>query len=344
MDEKNTLKTYIRAKLASGSSIETIKQELVNNGWNEATVSEAIREVAEQSISGSTLQPVADAQVYGVSASENYGVFDAVKDAVDALRVNAIGVGCAMVIGFVVNIVAVFVALVFGLGAVFAVIAASANNSAQPFGTIALLFVVYAIVFSFVSAFTQALVGLTVNDGAEGRKSNIKAVVATALRRTPRVLVATILCTLMAAGPALVALTLMFFLVAAIPSLAIIAYLLALAAVIIGPLIALRLLLMPVAALFETDTPVMGLIGRTFLLMKNGGVYFIVKFFLLVFVIAIVLSVLLPSGEELENASIFTSLATGVIGAVIGALYSAVLVVFYRNRRAVRGEHDHAVR
>lgn len=334
MNEKDTLIPYIQAQLQGGVDSEAVKQQLIGSGWGEAIVNEAIRDVTEQQ---QVQSPIAAGATTNVVASEAYGVMEAIKDAYRALEINALGVIAMLGIGFVATVVAVVLAVVAGIGTVFMVIASSGSGSSQPFVMLLLMFLLYLIVFSFVSAFTQALIGLAVNDGAEGRKSNIKNVVLTAAKRSLRVLVATVLCALVATGPALLALILGLTLAAAAPGLAMISYLLAIVAIIAGPLIALRLLLMPVVALFETDLALTSLFGRTRQLMKNGGSWFIVKFILVVMAAVIVLSVVLPSESELEDASMLSSLMVGIIAAVFATFYSAVLVVFYRNRKAVRG-------
>lgn len=347
MNEKDTLRQYIEVQLASGVSAGSVRQQLVGVGWDPAMVDDVFNGLNQPSEVGTTVQPSPQplqqlTHDYSLQsqASEKYGTVDAVKDAYRALRANIVAVGVSLVVGFAFVLGIVILAVFVGVALVFAAAGSFANESAG-LGWMVLVFLllfgVFTVVNALVSAFVQSIVGLAINDGADGTKSNLKMLVFTAIKRSPRVLLAIIICSLAAMAPIALALVLTLILSAISSSLAFIGYLLAIVAIISVPILLMRLILTPVVALLEAEVPISGLIGRSRQLMRDGGSIFMLKLFGLAVLVSILISIITPSESELEEASTLTTYVVSAIGIVFYLAVSAVLIVFYRNRRAVKG-------
>lgn len=364
MNQKDTLTPYIESQLKAGVSTEAILGQLVANGWTPEVVSETIAGLTQApqpiaaaapvlptqpqpTLNGTESQQAALADqaqpqvVTGVSqtGSEGYGVLAAIKDAFAAIKANVTSVSIMMVIGFLSTLLGM-VAVIFILVAF--VFAAGASGMAQGwsatsiFPLLLLTALITVLIGALPTAFTMSVVGIGINDGAEGKKSKIVPTIVAGAKRMPRVLLAIVMSAAISMIPAIVAMVLIFLLSALLPNLSLLFFLLALVAVIAGPLLMIRLLIMPIVALFE-DIPMSGLYSRTRHLMRDGGSGFVLKFLGLFFAVAIVLTVVLPSESEIDQASTLTSYAVGIVGAVFYMIFGAVLVMFYRNRKAVRG-------
>ena len=375
MNQKDTLTQYIESQLKSGVSADAILRQLVANGWEPKVVNEAIAvltQVAQPVAAFPPVQPVqpeqqlqsaqpAKQQVNSVLDTpqhanlmiqpqsqaaggtpqltpESYGVIMALKDAVGAIKANLTGVSVMMVIGFFSTLIG-FVAVVFVLMAFVFAGAAGVEQGLSATGIVPMLLLAMAVtilVAILPTSFSMSIVGLAVNDGADGKKSQVLPTISAGIRRMLRVVAAITLSALISMLPAVVAMVLIFIFSALLPDLSLVFFLLALVAIVAGPLLTIRLLIMPVVALLE-DTPIRGLYSRTRHLMKDGGSIFVLRFMGLFFVTAIILSFVFPSESELEQTSTLTSYIVGIVGAVFYMVFGAVLIMFYRNRKAVRG-------
>jgi hypothetical protein len=96
----------------------------------------------------------------------------------------------------------------------------------------------------------------------------------------------------------------------------------------------LRFGLMPLVGLFEPEVPVRKTLSRSKFLLMKGGQWFLVKGMLVMLFIYIVLAAATNSSvQELSNSN---NIAIQVVLGVFGLLAEAVLVLLYRNRRAVK--------
>lgn len=353
MNQKETLIPYVTSQLKAGTPAETIKQRLIEQGWTANIVDEVIADVANSvqpaELPASVLLPesrepaVAALNEARTPADTNYTVRRAFRDAFTAIRNNSLAIGIMILIGLVatgvlyVIFIAAGIASVLGLGFTTAIFSKNIGVP-QLVVTVVVLVVVAAVVSSLVSAFTTSITNLAINDGADNKKSDIKQTLVTGLKRTLRVALATLLSVLIVTSPILLIGLLGLIMVVAIPGLAIVALLLALVAFPITLLLALRLILVPTIALFEPATPLRQLYGRSRDLMKNGGNWFIIKIFVVYFILALIMSIFTAqvnlAAKSPGGASTFIII---VLTSLVQLAYAAVIVSFYRNRKAVKG-------
>lgn len=373
MNQNEALISYIKTQLDKHTPIDSIKQQLVGNGWNVAVVDEALRQITPEPASAVPTPPVAPpeseaAMTYSafeqpmqtqpvtqpqpiaaetvtlpISAPEHYTLIGAIKESFSAISNNLVAVIVAGIISVVVPVIIWVIAAI----ALFSVILANSAINFMPgrggasLGALMSL-VVALIVVVFLqmlgAALAQSMLGLALNDGAEGKRSSIKHIFSTGLSRMFGVLVAIFLQGLPTLIIIIVAMTLLFVVAAAVKSLAILVFLLVPIALIFAALVYLYLMLMPVLALFEPETPRMQLYSRARQLMAGGGGLFVVKLFLSAILVAILFGIIFPeAGRQGGSIADPKSFIVTLVAALFSVLYYGILIVFYRNRRAVRG-------
>lgn len=270
----------------------------------------------------------------------NYGVFKAIGDAVKAINNNLLAVIAALVVTVILSAAVVLLSVLLLAGVVSA--QNQLNVSPQAFITSMIIgIVLYIVVSALVSAFYTNFVALAINEGAEGKTSNLKEVFSRSLRSVVRVTLASLLVGAVIAGP-IVAVGLLLALLAlsggnGTGSTVALITLIPLLAFIWVIIAVLRYALTPLIALFEKDVPLTKTLGRSKHLLQHGGQWFLVKGFFLLFVVSIILSSLTgDSLQDLGQQTGSTNVLFNILAVLLGLIVNGVMVMLYRNRRAVR--------
>jgi hypothetical protein len=294
-----------------------------------------------------------------------YGVIKAVADAYTAIHSNYAAVAgftlLYLIVPVIVSLAIPFFArmasiAVGGLIKLYEVVPSDAASigihPASLFGMVLLIGLILTFTFC-LNAIVDTWVGLSINDGTEGRKSNIKQTFFAGIRRSPRVILASFLRHVFSILPMVTSFGLLLIFSPMMANLAVADWLFAsilISGVIATVGIALRLILMPLVALFEPGIKPIAAMKRSNMLMKAGGVFFVLKIFLLITGISIIFSPILKTGiftqflpidpTTWSTSSSYDSpvnLPSSLIGVFLYAFLYAVLVMLYRNRKAVKG-------
>lgn len=369
--QREQIIAYIGQRLQSGESYETLRQTLQQYDLRQETIDELLREgqarsqsspvetpasaadspaaVQGQSVSSaeSTPAPVAttaDAVPQkATTATGKYRVFEAINDAVHAITRNF-----KTFVGVAALSYGISFALMLGLALTLAMsgqVTPNYTSIAVAIGATAVLFVVMLIVSLLIYTLVLTTTSIAVMDGGEGRTRTIKQTITLALPRLGRVALALVVQALIIGGPliilALVAIAasmvlpdVLVFLLGALLYVAISVWMI---------VATLRYALIPYVALFEPDVRMRALPGRSFHLVKDGGQWFVFKGILLLFLAAIILSLITGQGAwQMQSGGgaddvLLLSLISLLANILLTVLMNAVLVMLYRNRRAVRG-------
>jgi hypothetical protein len=358
MNQKDLLTPYIKSQLQSGVPVDTVKQQLIQKGWNADLIDEAASEIATslkpEPAATPNLPPVASMQPVQAptqaapltpvqeSRAGDYSLTEACKEAFGAFKSNnraVVVLSLLTILGWLAAFVLIAVVGVTTLQTSSPLAQARSDEPIffQVIMRLLPLTLFTLLVFGVVSAFTQALMGLAIYDGAEGRKSAIKQTMSIAAKRFIRFLLATILYSLIVSAPMLLLLALGLAISILLPSLMLVIYVLGIVAMAATALVAIRIAIMPLVALFEPAVPLSKLYSRTRYLMNDGGTLFVVRYMIVTFVLSIILAVLFPNEYIQENGLDLRSTIGILIQVISFLVYSALFVMFYRNRKAARG-------
>lgn len=373
MDGDDSLKQYISLRRDDGVSDDVIKQELTDNGWDTAvvdealsdqsqseavapaepaTIEEALKTIDDQPVQSPAVdmfgfQPAAaqqaaiiNQQPKGPVLNGKYTIKVALSEALTAFRTNSAGIGVMMLVGFIVSVIGSVVVFIAGFALLFGILVTLGGSDSGMVNILLAIILVIAI-YAFAvlpAAFTQSIIGLSINDGADNRKSRLGSTLALGLKRMFKVLVALYICSFLAFMPSVIALILVFVVAPALPGLAfwisIVAGVLAVGATL---WILSKIIIMPVIALLEEGTSVFKLLGRTRQLMSRGGSAFTAKFIILFMVLIAIMALVLPDDSSPEGSPAILSYGIGLVLLLFNLAFSAILVVFYRNRQAIIG-------
>jgi hypothetical protein len=346
MDNKQTLRSYIDTHLNAHTPPETIRQTLVNNGWEEALVDEVIAEAMQPSepLPRSTPEPQATAtslqsqltSIRDETHLEAYGIRDAVKDAIAAIKYNARTIMAVAIVSIVIALIVTVVTAVLGVTTAILTIVRSGRELPQILISFGVFYLVLIITSSFLTAFVQSVIGIAIHDGANRKKSFVKETLRQGLQKTVRVALANMLFYLILATPLVIAIVTSFVLFFAATNLWWLSILVIVVSLVATIPLVLRFTLIPVVALFEANVPVRALVRRTNVLMAGGMGFAAKAFFLSILILAIV-SIIAPDGDEVEGTQFIILLISNILSLGISLFLYAVLVVFYRNRKAVKG-------
>ncbi len=357
MDEQfRQIAEYINQHLNQGQTEEDIRNYLLQNGWTQDQTEKAFfaaRSInpdpiglALQSTDNSSVsneRPLEHAQApTDMMQPKKYRVFRAIQETFSAIKVNMKAVAAALLIPILIS-----VAVVVILGFIITTTTMFTRTEGVSSLVALTLTVLWQVVgVAIMTAVYTSMLGLAINDGAEGRKGQIKSLLRLAIQRVRRVFLGTLLLNLYIALPILLVIIVIFGLLLQPESLNGFAGLgLGLAAMFFIQLIALiwtliivlRYSLIPFIALFEPDIPLRQLRKRSKHLLIKGGQWFLIKGFLLLLIVFILIGVLAgESMEELLSSSNPLTIGTLLI-ILLGLLANGAMVVLYRNRKVIRG-------
>lgn len=356
------LVTYIQQQLANGASLEETIQALSQAGWEPGMVDQALQAMGIQQPSlhqpsirtayGSAdnnlyRQPATTAQQsIGSSAPTSgdmphkYTVFRSIADSFRAMSNNFPAYISAAVSSFLIASTALFVIIISStaMGAAFL---GGAIGSGSIVGIViaAVIFLaLFICIYSVALAFMTAAISYPLMSGAEHRQDNVLAVLLHAVKRTPKLTLANATVYLITMGPLIGLMILAILASLAIHSFAsifivILAYIGGLAWMIVA---SLRYALTPYVILFEENAPIKQALYKSRHLLLQGGRWFLIKGFVLVFILALLLSA--ATGADI-NGTLQGSNSWGadIASAVLILFINNSLVMLYRNRRIIRG-------
>lgn len=272
--------------------------------------------------------------------AETYTLRQNIKETTQAIRKNLATVAGSLLIAilFVIGISAVF-ALAVGSSILFGM-----NDGFDP-ASFGLGFVVFillaALAFSLMAALLNIFIALSVNDGARGKKTAIMDVLKRSQSHLVRVIKTEIMLAAIVAAPLVVLAAFSLTQLGNSRSLegafayGGLMFLIVIAGTVWAVIALLRYCLAPIVAIFEPKIPVKQTFARSKHLMEKGGQWFVVKLALLALLITIVLSMFTPEKnyqgyENSDNPFI------NLISYALGLFSTGMLVLLYRNRKAVR--------
>ncbi len=331
----NQLVHYIQQHLQHGTPVEIIRQSLIEAGWDGAMVDQALQTVLQAPAVQPSGQQEQHSTLPAVKAPQKYKVFRALSDTVQAIQHNT---KAFLISGITVFIIAY--AVVFVLGLITTAIISNAIGSGFSVMGLIVIYVTSMVLSTTLSALVQIVGSVTLYDGREGRKTNLKQLLATCRHKFLRVIGANILLGLAVAGPLIVSSLLGLILSFASrgsdhssPLLLMIVLLMGLVGSAWMIIAVVRYALVPLVAVFE-NIPLPQTLARSNFLLSHGGKWFIFKGFLLFILIALVLSAV--TGQNLENASNSTNPVLVVLLLLSAIMANGGLIMLYHNRRIVR--------
>lgn len=282
----------------------------------------------------------------GAAPKTKYTLSQGIREALSALKTNLGAIVLALLISVGVSAIAFFVLAVVALGSLNR--ASLDTFSPSTFtGTLLVAMAIYIVLYACISAFVASMTAFAIADGADGKKGSISQYIQSSLQRIGRVITTSLLVFAVIIGP--------YFLLALVLFASIthrnqeiggfngLVILLMIAGLVWMIIAALRYGLAILVAIFEPDVPVTKTLGRSQQLLQNGGQWFLVKGVLLITLIYIVLAALTgglattSTSDYGSNSHSPASFVLNLFGLFIGILAQAVLVMLYRNRKAVRG-------
>lgn len=358
-DQFDQLVAYIKQNLSQGTPEDRIRQTLLQHNWSAELVDKAFllastpqapaqqsqANVLEQELVDNAQAAPQDVHEYGGQANTNpvspvkYKVFRAIGDTFQAVGKNAPTFFMTAFMSYAFAGVALFmlvllvgVALFSGTGLFFA----------SPIKLLTILFgtmIFYTAWFTVTNAFILSTTSLALYDGSINRKSSLSTIMSQAFSRLSRVIVANILFSLVVFWPTVLISLLPFILLASGEGAGNSVFFLMPLAVLLSigwvTVTLLRFALVPYVALFEPDVPLLKTLGRSNHLLRKGGQWFLVKGFLLVFLVVLVLSAV--TGQNIPEVANSNNVVSTIAIFVISALVNGALVMLYRNRKTIKG-------
>lgn len=201
----------------------------------------------------------------------------------------------------------------------------------------ALLMLLVSAIVTLIAVYLSIPQALVVSDGAEGRTSSVGELFKTGWQRLWRVVLAGLLFLVVLVGPMVVLIALATIISLGVPSGSSVSSAFSILVFLGGVLyigyviiLTLRYALVPYVAMFEPEVPVTKTLRRSSELTDDGGKLFIVKLIAMLIVVSVLISFI---ADAIANSSILGY----ILNALVSALFSAVMVMLYRNRRAVKG-------
>lgn len=336
MNYKQPLIEYIQAHLERGTSVDFIRQQLIDHGWDAVVVDETIREITKgENNTEGTKDLIIDEQVL----PEAYGLREAFTDAYAAVKYNVSPIAILTLIGMGVpillytgSIISLFVYMTNASRNFYEYLP---NPALSLFMEILPFLIVVGLVMVVFSIYTQVATSLAINDGVDKKHSKVKKTAMTALKKTPRLLLVGLFFSLLVSSPTLACLLTIWIIESLTTGVVLQYFFLGPAAIGLSFYLYLKFALMPVVAIFEPKLSLKQLYKRTKRLMSMGGVLFYFKFTLVMLAASMLVSGLTPEANGGVSAiGILMDLITIVIVPIFG---TAVSVVFYRNRLVARG-------
>ncbi|OYW44130.1 hypothetical protein B7Z28_00325 [Candidatus Saccharibacteria bacterium 32-45-3] len=340
--------------MSEGVSRQTIFDTLIENNWDEQLVNEVFATITgpEQDVQSDVVlssenadQSLAkndDSVAVVETDTAKYGVLQAIKDSVVAIRNNIGGYLALAGIGLVVTgIMYVVLILIVINGMLAQAIIGNVSAGWMSLFLPVALGIITLITSTFISSFIMVTTSITVNDGAEKRKSNIGNVLRVGLKRFVRVALASFLMMIVVLSPLIIVPFLSLALFSNILSgSSVLSYLSGILVMLAGGVwfvvTFLKFALVPYVATFEPNLPLLKTLGRSNFLLKHGGQLFLAKGAALAFVVLVATSLL--TGENLQEMQESGNLFTLLVSLVFSVISSAVLVMLYRNRTSLRDD------
>lgn len=271
--------------------------------------------------------PVTPSPMITPEASGKYKVFQAVKDVFSTIKKNPGGTLIPLALGYVGTIVLL-------------VLAFAISGLALAFSTGITVWVIVAVVVlasgvmqvAIQTAFNNAFMIALKETHQNEAKRSVGAYFKQGLNMFGRVFVRSLLYTVYVVGPMLLPFIL-FFLGAAIEPIRVAAYIAgflgAIATLIWGLANALSYALYWQVAIFEPETTVKQSLMRSRELMKTSGRWFLVRAVLLLWLVAVIISVATGGNVNLTNSSAEPNLATTIISIILVPFIYGVPTLLY---------------
>jgi uncharacterized membrane protein len=185
-----------------------------------------------------------------------------------------------------------------------------------------------------VSAFFQASSSLALAAGVEGHHIGIGAVLSEGIRRMLRIVLANLLVIAVIALPVVGLIVIGSFTSRDAGASRMLYYLLPLITIIWTIIAMLRYSLAAYIALFEPELPLFAILSRSNQLLKGGGQWFVVKGVLLIFLVAIIMSIV--TRQSLSELTASSNLGVVLVFLIMSLLANGSMLMLYRNRKAVK--------
>lgn len=350
-DQTSQLHTYIQQHMHAGTSVDDIRKPLLEAGWDPKMVDDVLQQYttpeSDKPVEQTPVQPGQPGIV--PAATPKYKLFQSISDTVKAIKQNALTFFLSIIIAFVgVILILTVPAMIFGI-----VMGGRAGESSifTPFDSAAtfIIFFIGILLFgALLNALVQTVASVSLNDGAEGRKSSLKDVFRYSLQRVLKVVLTNLLVGIIVVGP------LIFIAVIGFLSLltqinsgggsgagagAAIGLALASLLAVVWMLIAmLRFALAPIVAIFEPEVSVVQTLKRSYHLLQQGGQWFILKGVALILLVAIIVSAI--TGQDVNELQSSDDWFSNVVFLIMEVFVVGSLVMLYRNRKAVKASQD----
>lgn len=365
MDQRqDQLHDYVSSQLQQGMPVGQLYEVLLSAGWPQAMIEKAVDEVFATSthVSAQALpvpnpNPYVDPYQQPALSQQpaqqpqplidppKYRVFQAIFDAIGAIKANVLQVILSIVIGYglAAACIVIFVALTAGSAIIGIPLWLYSQSPTSMLIISAVIFVGTFVITSALGTLIISMTSLAIYAGAERRRQPFGEIFKHAVRSIWRVTLANLLFGIVVVGPLLASSLIMlvfFFAMSRSGSngnmFAILSPLTALAATVWMVIALLRYPLASIVVLFEPQLPVRHSLRRSYHLLRNGGQWFIFKGFLLAVFIMLIVAIISGSADldELQSSD---NTVVNVVMAILSIIMTGVLVLLYRNRRAIKG-------
>lgn len=329
-DHLNQLDSYIKQQLDNNISADQIRQILLAHNWDPVLVDHAMQS-AQASAHAEEPVPQPEAVDSAALAPRKYKLFRAIGDTFTAIKNNALTVILTVVVGYAIALITLLIITIL-TGA----IAGATENVVV---SVICYIILYGLWSVGIGALILASTSLALFDGSENFKSSFKIILSRSFSTLGRVVLANLLFSIVTLWPLVVIIILPLILIASggqAPGASFLLMTLVTLSAIVWIYIALvRYALVPYVALFEPKVSIFNTLGRSAHLMVKGGQWFVVKGILLLLLILIIFSILTGQNPSTLNDS--DNIITIIAGIILTVIINGVLVMLYRNRRAVKG-------
>lgn len=272
----------------------------------------------------------------------NYTLRLNIKETANAFKKNLITVAGSILVALLLIIAVIVGFAVVAGSSLLATMRDGFDPASFGFGFVAVM-LLGVVAFALISAFISILIALSVNDGADGKKTTIGSVLSRAQKHIVKVIKTEIALALIVATPLIIMTA--FSLTQLTNSRSLegfvafggMVFLISLTGIVWAIIALLRYCLAPIVAIFEPKLTVWQTFARSKQLMQNGGQWLVFKASALYLAILIIFSILFPSSDQSyqgydKNDNSFVDL----ISSLMGIFVTGMLVMLYRNRKAVQ--------
>jgi hypothetical protein len=349
------LKDYILQNRQRGASDTQIREALLQAGWLASAVDQSFDTLRHSHPAATAHHTTSHHTVHQPS---KYKLFTAIIDGFRALKANAKGFLLVLLVNMAIStavfIAAVIVVMIAAVATGFATVGDAGLSVIAIIG-LSVVGVLLLAAYIVQASFMVTSLTLTINDGAEGRQSDVGAVIRHTFKILPHVVLAQAVTTAILLAPIVLFGGLLIATSAAssgsmaaegdVSSFAtafIIGMLMLIAYCIWIIVCSVVLVLVPMVATFEPRLSMRKTISRSWHLMKKGGLWFMTKAVLILLALELLLVPFMDFSTDSASSTELTAsdgvaLVLSILLIPVSLLCLSTLVVFYRNRAAVRG-------